>query len=113
MCREHSRASRDDAGFLDHNKVPALWGSAGLPALRDFSGAIVVEAASQAGTHGGWTMTPRFKGVPQFDLSQLCPLCGYRIQPRELIRLASHTIRCPKCGDSFDEMAGKRPVKTP
>jgi hypothetical protein len=31
-------------------------------------------------------MAPRFKGKPNFDLSQPCPLCGYEIQPNELMR---------------------------
>ncbi|HTZ60764.1 MAG TPA: hypothetical protein VMB49_21790 [Acidobacteriaceae bacterium] len=52
-------------------------------------------------------MSPRFKGQPNFNLAQACPLCGYAIQPRELLRLASHIIRCPKCGEAFDELAGK------
>jgi len=38
-------------------------------------------------------MTPRFKGKPNFDFSLPCPLCGYKIQPNELMRLASHIIR--------------------
>ncbi len=29
-------------------------------------------------------MTPRFEGAPQFDLSLQCPLCGYKILPREI-----------------------------
>jgi uncharacterized Zn finger protein len=57
-------------------------------------------------------MTPRFKGKPNFDLSLLCPLCSYRIQPNELIRLASLTIKCAGCGAVFDEMAGKKPLST-
>lgn len=35
-----------------------------------------------------------------------------RIQPRELVRLASHIIKCPKCGQAFDEMAGRKPMRT-
>jgi hypothetical protein len=57
-------------------------------------------------------MTPRFKGKPNFDLSQLCPLCAYNIQPNELVRLASHVIKCPKCGDAFDEMGNRKPMST-
>jgi hypothetical protein len=38
-------------------------------------------------------MTPRFKGKPNFDLSQLCPLCGYKIQPNERMPLASHIAK--------------------
>jgi Zn finger protein HypA/HybF involved in hydrogenase expression len=43
----------------------------------------------------------------------LCPLCGYKIQPNELMRLASHIIQCPKCGESFDETGGRKPLSTP
>ena len=57
-------------------------------------------------------MAPRFKGKPNFDFSQACPLCGYRIQPNELMRLASHTIQCPKCNGVFDEMGGRKPIST-
>jgi hypothetical protein len=52
-------------------------------------------------------MVPRFKGKPNFDFSQACRLCGYKIQPNELMRLASHTIQCPKCSGVFDEMESK------
>jgi hypothetical protein len=31
-------------------------------------------------------MTPRFKGKPNFDFSLPSPLCGYKIQPNELMR---------------------------
>jgi hypothetical protein len=33
-------------------------------------------------------MTPRFKGKPNFDFSLPCPLCGYKIQPNELMVVA-------------------------
>jgi predicted RNA-binding Zn-ribbon protein involved in translation (DUF1610 family) len=57
-------------------------------------------------------MTPRFKGKPNFDFSVLCVSCGYKIQPNELVRVASHMIQCPKCGEKFDEMAGRKPLST-
>lgn len=57
-------------------------------------------------------MTPRFKGKPNFDFSLACPLCGYKIQPNELMRLASHIIRCPKCGGVFDETGGRKTIST-
>ena len=57
-------------------------------------------------------MTLRFKGKPNFDFSLSCPLCGYKIQPNELMRLGSHIIQCPKCSETFDEMAGRRPIST-
>jgi ribosomal protein L37AE/L43A len=69
----------------------------------------------EAGALGRWVggmMAPRFKGKPNFDLSQPCPLCGYKIQPNELMRLASHIIQCPKCGRVFDEMGGRKPIST-
>jgi uncharacterized Zn finger protein len=55
---------------------------------------------------------PRFKGVPKFDFSLPCPLCGYSIQPMELIRTGFHLVKCPKCGGIFDELAGKKPQST-
>jgi predicted RNA-binding Zn-ribbon protein involved in translation (DUF1610 family) len=55
-------------------------------------------------------MTPRFKGKPNFDCSLPCPLCGYKILPRELMRLASHIIQCPKCSGVFDEPRGRKPI---
>ena len=57
-------------------------------------------------------MTPRFKGKPNFDFSLPCPHCGYKIQPNELMRLASHIIQCPKCGGVIDEMGGRRSIST-
>jgi predicted RNA-binding Zn-ribbon protein involved in translation (DUF1610 family) len=47
-----------------------------------------------------------------FDFSLPCPLCGYKIQPNELMRLESHIIRCPKCSGLFDEMNGRKPIST-
>ena len=61
----------------------------------------------------GGEMTPRFKGVPNFDLSQPCPLCGYNIQPWELVRLASEQIKCPGCGEVFNEMGGRKRLSMP
>jgi hypothetical protein len=55
-------------------------------------------------------MAPRFKGKPSFVLAVPCPLCGYQIQPNERMRLASHIIKCPKCGGVFDEMDGRKPI---
>jgi uncharacterized Zn finger protein len=57
-------------------------------------------------------MTPRFKGKPNFDFSLPCPLCSYKIQPKELMRLASHIVKCPKCGGVFDETGGRKPIST-
>jgi uncharacterized Zn finger protein len=55
-------------------------------------------------------MTPLFKRQPSFDLSLPCPLCGYRIQPNELIRLGSHEVKCSKCGGVFNELGSKKPL---
>jgi len=44
-------------------------------------------------------MTPRLKGKPNFDFSLPRPLCGYKIQPNELMRLASHIIQCEETGE--------------
>ena len=57
-------------------------------------------------------MTPRFKGKHNFDFSLPCPFCGYKIQPNELMRLASHIIKCAKCGGVFDETGGRKPIST-
>jgi hypothetical protein len=42
-------------------------------------------------------MTPRFKGKPNFDFSLPSPLCGYKIQPNELMRVADG-----RCGTMWD-----------
>jgi len=55
-------------------------------------------------------MAPRFKGKPNFDFSLPCPLCGYKIQPSELMRLAARITQCPKCGGKFDEMGGRESI---
>ena len=60
----------------------------------------------------GVPMSPRFKGVPNFDLSLPCPLCEYKIHPNELLRLASHTIKSPGCGEVFNALGGKKPKST-
>jgi hypothetical protein len=49
-------------------------------------------------------MAPRFKGKPNFDFSQPCPLCGYKIQPNELMRLASHIVQCPALQPYFAKL---------
>jgi DNA-directed RNA polymerase subunit RPC12/RpoP len=53
-------------------------------------------------------MASRLKRRTSFDFSQACPLCNYRILPAELLRLAAHLIKCPKCGRTFDEMGGRK-----
>jgi predicted Zn finger-like uncharacterized protein len=57
-------------------------------------------------------MAPRFKGVPNFDFSLPCPACGYKIQPNELMRFNSGTVKCPGCGQVFEERPGKKPLTT-
>jgi hypothetical protein len=34
---------------------------------------------------GGLGDETRFKGKPNFDLSQPCPMCGYKIQPTMIV----------------------------
>jgi hypothetical protein len=41
-------------------------------------------------------MTPRFKGTPNFDLSQPCPLCGYRTQRLANVDLPLASYRNPR-----------------
>jgi transposase len=57
-------------------------------------------------------MAPRFNGVPNFDFSILCPACGCKIQPNELMRVRSGTIKCPRCGQVFEERPGKKLLST-
>jgi hypothetical protein len=112
---EHSGAGRDHAGATDRCEVPAMRRSPALPAIGGVPGPPVPHVHQEARAHGRWPggeMTPRFKGVPNFDLSQPCPLCGYKIQPRELVRLASQQIKCPGCGEVFNEMGGRKPLST-
>jgi ATP-dependent protease Clp ATPase subunit len=35
-----------------------------------------------------------------------------RLPKRGLRRLPSHIIKCPKCGEAFGEIAGKKPLST-
>jgi rubredoxin len=57
-------------------------------------------------------MTPRFKGQPTFDLFEQCRLCGYKIQPHEAMRLHRDRMLCPKCGQTFNPMEGKKPPQS-
>jgi hypothetical protein len=96
-------------------QVSALWCAQTLPAIRGVPGPTVPLDDPAADSHGRWAggvMTPRFKGKPNFDLSQPCPLCAYKIQANELVRLASHLIKCPKCGGAFNEMGNRKPLST-
>ncbi len=61
---------------------------------------------------GEWGDDTSVQGKTQLDLSQHCPMCGYTIQPNELVRLASHVIKCPKCGGAFNEMGNRKPLST-
>jgi hypothetical protein len=56
-------------------------------------------------------MTPRFKGKPDFDRSLPCSLSGYRIQPKEAVRPGSNMVKCPSCGEVFNEMGEKAPER--
>jgi hypothetical protein len=115
LSREHPGARRDHAGATDRREVSAMRRASALPAVGGVPGPPVTHVHQEARAHRGWPsgeMTPRFKGVPNFDLSQQCPLCGYKIQPRELVRLASQQIKCPGCGEVFNEMGGRKPLST-
>ena len=35
-----------------------------------------------------------------------------QLPKRDLWRLPSHIIKCPKCGEAFGEIAGKEPLST-
>jgi predicted RNA-binding Zn-ribbon protein involved in translation (DUF1610 family) len=37
-------------------------------------------------------------GPKTFDLTHLCPICGYKIPPSELVHTDGVHIKCPKCG---------------
>ena len=46
----------------------------------------------------GRNTMPRTRRDPKsFDQTYLCSACGYRIPPRELLRVDGVSIRCPKC----------------
>jgi ribosomal protein S27E len=113
--REHPGAGRDHAGATDNREVPAMRRAQALPAVGGVPRPPVTHVYQEARAHSGrpgGEMTPRFKGVPNFDLSLPCPLCGYKIQPRELVHLASQEIKCPGCGEVFNEMGGRKPLST-
>jgi hypothetical protein len=86
----------------------------GICRLKSFK-SIVVAFAAEVYTDRGRTedlTMPRFKGDPKpFDLSLLCPLYGYKIQPHELLQAGS-SAGCPKCQGVFDPIAGKKPLST-
>jgi DNA-directed RNA polymerase subunit RPC12/RpoP len=50
--------------------------------------------------------------MQSFDLTLPCPICGYRIPPSEILRLANHIVQCPSCKQPFDQMQGKKPAST-
>jgi hypothetical protein len=54
----------------------------------------------------------RFKGKPQFGLTEPCRLRGYKIQPRERLYVGWSLMRCPKCGQHFDPLEGKKPPQS-
>jgi hypothetical protein len=115
LSREHPGARGVCASPAHRCQVSALWWAQTLPAIRGVPRPALTPDDPEAGSHGrwaGWVMTPRFKGKPKFDLSQPCPMCGCKIQPNELVRLASHVIKCPKCGDVFNEMGNRKPLST-
>jgi len=115
MSREHPGAGGVCASPAHRCQVSALWCAQTLPAIRGVPWPALPPDDPEAGAHGRWAggvMTPWFKGKPNFDLSQPCPLCAYKIRPNELVRLASHVIKCPKCGGTFNEMGNRKPPST-
>jgi DNA-directed RNA polymerase subunit RPC12/RpoP len=36
--------------------------------------------------------------ITKYDLTFPCSHCGYKIPPRELMRIDGEHVRCPKCG---------------
>jgi hypothetical protein len=46
----------------------------------------------------GHAMKRQKTNLKVYDFTHLCQHCGYKIPPRELVRLDSTHIRCPKCG---------------
>jgi hypothetical protein len=115
MWREHSRARRIHAGPTHYCEVHFVRGVPALPALGGLRGQAFSSASEAASPFNRWEgrpMTPRFKGVPQFDFSIPCPACGYKIQPNELERLEANSIRCPGCQNIFDQLAGRKPLST-
>jgi hypothetical protein len=115
LSRKHAGARRVCASPANRCQVSALRRAQTLPTIGGVPGPAVPLDDPEASSYGRWAsgvMTPRFKGKPNFDLSQLCPLCAYKIQPNELVRLASHVIKCPKCGGAFDEMGTRKPMST-
>jgi DNA-directed RNA polymerase subunit RPC12/RpoP len=47
----------------------------------------------------------------RFDLTHLCPACGYKIPPDELLRTEWNMIRCPKCSEET-VYSTKKPLMT-
>jgi predicted RNA-binding Zn-ribbon protein involved in translation (DUF1610 family) len=70
------------------------------------------QSGTQMSVYGGNPGQPVFLSQVTLDFSLPCPLCGYKIQRNELMRLASHSIRYPKCSGTFDEMGGRKPLST-
>lgn len=113
--RKHSRPRGVCSLPTDSSQVSPLRRIQALSAIRGVPWPPLPPYDPKARAHGrraDGMMAPRFKGKPSFDFSVLCRLCGYKIQPHELVRVASHIIQCPGCGGQFDEMAGKKPLST-
>jgi hypothetical protein len=90
----------DSAGELNEKNVRFFSRLHRLAGCSGYARKAGLWGRSSPGSHGRWAgrvMTPRFKGKPNLDISQPCPLCVYEIQPNKLVRLASHVIKRPKC----------------
>ena len=47
-----------------------------------------------------------------FDLTYPCPVCGYKIPPREILHVDGQNIRCPQCGKNVPYLPAKNCPKT-
>jgi hypothetical protein len=61
---------------------------------------------------GEWDDDTEVQRKAQLRLLSSLPALRYKIQPHELMRLASHLIQCPKCSGVFDETGGRKPIST-
>jgi hypothetical protein len=39
-------------------------------------------------------------------------VCGYKIQPSELMCVESHMLKCPGCGEILEEMGGRKTLSS-
>jgi len=44
--------------------------------------------------------------ITKYDFTFPCAHCGYKISPRELLRVDGEHVRCPKCGKDSEYGSG-------